>query len=623
MNGYMGRILRVNLTTGDIQAEPLNEAYARQFVGGSGLACRYLYDMIDANTDPLGPANPLVFMTGPLVGTSAPSCGRYVVCARSPLTGIWGEANAGGYWGPALRFAGYDGIIVTGQSPQPVYLYVHDGQAELRDASHLWGLDYYAVHDVLKSELGDDRARLAAIGPAGENGVRFAAILNDNGRAAGRTGMGAVMGSKRLKAVAVSGRNRVPLADPAAFRVAARQATAVVRQDFSSGMFRDLGTAGWMDPGSQLYGDVPMKYFSQGEFDGAFNLSGSSMAETILTRNSACYGCPIGCGRVVAITEGPYAIPETDGPEYETLCALGTLLLLDELGPVVHLHRRCNALGIDTISAGVTIAFAYHLFEQGVLTLADTGGVKLCWGDPAGALHLLDLLVLSASEGLARREKGLGELLAEGTRALGEHFGRSAEAAQVKGLEIPMHEPRAFSGMALAYATSPRGACHVQGDPYQVDIGLTVPELGLVEGDRFGVEGKAEMVARSQDWRALYNALIMCQFCNPPVNLTVDLINAATGWGIGIDDLLPMGERIFQLKRLLNIRLGVTPADDVLPALVLQPLPDGATGGYVPDMEALLRDYYQVRGWDPATGGPTPARLAALGLPQILPQVGA
>lgn len=606
MNGYLGRILRVNLTTGDIQAEPLNEAYARQFVGGSGLACRYLYDLIDADTDPLGPDNPLVFMTGPLVGTSAPSCGRFVVCARSPLTGIWGEANSGGSWGPALRFAGYDGIIITGQSDRPVYLTIHDGEVELRDAGHLWGLDFYAAHDVLQAELGDTRARVAAIGPAGENLVKMAAVFNDNARAAGRTGMGAVMGSKRLKAIAVSGRGKVPLADPEAFRAAAKAATAIVREDFSSEMFRDLGTAGWMDAGSQLYGDVPMKYFTQGEFDGAFNLSGSSMTETILTGNSSCYGCPIRCGRVIEIQDGPYAIAETDGPEYETLCTFGTLLLVDDLGAVAALNRRCNELGVDTISSGVTIAFAYHLFDQGVLTEADTGGVALCWGDPAGAFHLLELL--------ARREEGLGALLAQGVRAMGLHYDRLTEAAHVKGLEIPMHEPRAFGSMALAYATSPRGACHVQGDPYQVDIGMEVPALGLHSSDQFSVEGKAQMVARSQDWRALYNALIMCQFCNPPVELTVDLINAATGWGISVDDLMTLGERLSQLKRLLNCRLGMTAADDQLPDIVLQPLESGPAAGRVPDMTTLLRDYYEVRGWDPATGRPTPARLAALGL---------
>lgn len=609
----MGRILRVNLTTGDIQAEPLNAEYARQFVGGSGLACRYLYDLIDAGTDPLGPENPLVFMTGPLVGTAAPACGRFVVCARSPLTGIWGEANAGGWWGPALRFAGYDGIIVTGQSDQPVYLHVHgaapDGAVELRDAGHLWGLDFYTAHDALKAELDDRRARVAAIGPAGENQVRMAAVFNDNARTAGRTGMGAVMGSKRLKAIAVSGRGRVPLADSDAFREAAKAATAVVREDFASVMFRDLGTAGWMDPGSQLYGDVPNKYFTQGSFEGAFNLSGSTMTETILTKNSTCYGCPIGCGRVIEIAQGPYAIAETDGPEYETLCSFGTLLLVDDLGAVAALNRRCNELGVDTISAGVSIAFAYHLFDAGVLTEGDTGGVALCWGDPAGAFHLLELL--------ARREEGLGALLAQGVRAMGAHYGRSEEAAHVKGLEIPMHEPRAFGGMALTYATSPRGACHVQGDLYQVDIGMAVPELGLEEGDRFATEGKALMVARTQDWRALYNALVMCQFCNPPVGLTVDLINATTGWGIGVDNLLPMGERIFQLKRMLNCRLGVTAADDQLPALVLQPLEDGGTEGYVPRMEEMLRDYYRVRGWDPVTGRPTRARLATLGLADI------
>ncbi len=603
----MGKLLLVDLERGRIEAEELNMEWARQFVGGSGLACRYLYDLVDADTDPLGPDNPLIFMTGPLVGTRAPSCGRYVVCARSPLTGIWGEANCGGFFGPELRFAGYDGIIVTGQAAQPVYLCIREGQAELRDAAHLWAQDTYQTQTTIQEELGDKRLRVACIGPAGENLVKLAAIMSDQARAAGRTGLGAVMGSKKLKAVAVRGHEKVPLFDEEAFREAAKEATEIVRHDFATEMYRIAGTAFWVDT-ALMMGDMPVKYFTRDFFEEGAALSGATMAETVLTKRSACYRCPIGCGRVIKIEEGPYRLAEGDGPEYETLATFGSLLLIDDLAAVATLNRLCNAYGLDTISAGVTVAFAYRLFEQGVIDQQETDGLVLEWGDPEGAMALVKMI--------ARRE-GFGAVLAEGTRAMGTRYNRLEEAAQVKGLEIPMHDPRAFFGTALSYATSPRGACHMQGNGgYGVDMGMAVEELGILPGDRFGLEQKAIVAARAQDWRALYNAMIMCQFANPPVANILALLNMATGWELRVDDLLPLGERIFNIKRALNCRLGLTAADDHLPEIVLRPLA-GDTEGHVPDMERLLADYYQYRGWDPDTGQPKADKLLLLDMGRV------
>ncbi len=607
MSGYMGKLLLVDLENGLIEEEELNMEWARQFVGGSGLACRYLYDLVDAHTDPLGPDNPLIFMAGPLVGTPAPSCGRYVVCARSPLTGIWGEANCGGFFGPELRFAGYDGIIFKGQAAQPVYLHVRDGQAELREAAHLWGQDTYQTQTTIKEEWGEKRLRVACIGPAGENLVRFAAIMSDHARAAGRTGLGAVMGSKKLKAVAVRGRAKVPLFNGEAFREAAKETTEILRTDFATEMYRIAGTAFWVDM-ALMMGDMPVKYFRRDSFEEGTALSGATMAETILTKRSACYRCPIGCGRVIKIEEGPYNLAEGDGPEYETLGTFGSLLLIDDLAAVSILNRLCNAYGLDTISAGVTVAFAYQLFEQGVIEEKDTGGLVLEWGDPEAAIALVKMI--------ARRE-GFGAVLAEGTRAMGKLYNRLEEAAQVKGLEIPMHDPRAFFGTALSYATSPRGACHMQGNGgYGVDMGMAVEELGILPGDRFGLEEKAIMVARAQDWRALYNAMIMCQFANPPVANILAMLNMATGWELSVDDLLPLGERIFNIKRALDCRLGLTASDDHLPGIVLRPL-EGGTEGHVPDMEKLLADYYQYRGWDPNTGRPQAEKLRALDMVRV------
>ena len=605
MNGYLGRILRVDLTAGRTWDEPLDEALARAFVGGSGLAARLIYDLVDGQTDPLGPENPLVFMTGPLVGTAMPSAGRLSVCALSPLTRIWGESNTGGFVGPELRFAGYDGILITGRADQPTWLSVVDGRAELHDAGDLWGLDSYATQERVRQAMGEPKARVLCIGPAGEKQVKMAAVMNDHGRAAGRTGMGAVMGAKNLKAIGLRGSGKVPLADPDGFKEVVREINAGLDEDMAAMAIQMAGTAGYVDM-ALMYGDLPVRYFQQGEWAEGSNLSGILMVEQFQNRNVACYRCPIACGRE---TRAPrYGVEKVDGPEYETLGALGAMNLVDDLEAVIYAGHLCNVYGLDTISTGVTIALACELATRGLLSPAETGGIELRYGDPALLHRLVELTA---------HRQGFGDWLAEGSAALAERCGVPELAATVNRLEVPMHDPRAFVGMAITYALSPRGACHMEGDMYGVDTGQgPAVELGIIPGERFeSSEEKGRVAARQQAWRNLYNALTLCEFQNPGVERLLAALNSVTGWGLAADDLMTLGKRIVTLKRRLNMRRGLTRADDRLPDLLLQPLSDGGTEGHVPDMAALLAGAYAEYGWDPDTGAPTAATLQDLGVP--------
>ncbi len=604
MNGYIGKILHVDLTAGELWDEPLEENLARAFVGGSGLAARLLSDMPVSEIDPLGAENPLILMTGPLVGTSMPSAGRCSVCAIAPLTGIWGEANTGGFIGPELRFAGYDGIIITGKSDHPTWLSIVEGEAALRDGAELWGLDSYETQDRARELMGEPKARVACIGAAGENMARMAAVMNDHGRAAGRTGMGAVMGSKRLKAIALRGTAKVPLADPEEFKTVVREIIADIDEDMAAMALRMAGTAGYVDM-ALMYGDMPIRYYQQGEWEPASNLSGVLMVEQYQNRNTACYRCPIACGRE---TRAPrYGLEKVDGPEYETLAALGSLAMVDDLEAVIYAGHLCNVHGLDTISTGCTIALACEMFERGVITAEDTGGLEIRYGD-VGIVHRL-------IEMMAHRE-GFGDLLAEGSTALAERFGVPDLAVTVNGLEAPMHDPRAFSGMAATYALSPRGACHMEGDMYGVDTGQgPAIELGILPGDRFDTsEEKGHIAARQQAWRNVYNALTLCQFQNPGVERLLRALNAATGWDMEPDDLMTVGKRIVTLKRLINLRRGLTRADDSLPDLLLKPLDDGGTEGFVPELEELLAGAYAEFGWSAETGRPTSETQEHLGL---------
>ena len=454
-----------------------------------------------------------------------------------PVDRHLGESNSGGFLGPELRFAGYDGIVVTGEASDPVWLSIADGQARLRGAGPLADLDSYETQRAIRAELGDGAARVACIGRAGKNRVRFASVMNDHGRAAGRTGMGAVMGAKNLKAIAVRGRGSVPVADRAEL---AHVATAV--RDHSR---EDVAAA--------------------------------------------------------------YALDRADGPEYETLGALGALLEIDDLEAVIAAGHRCNAHGLDTISTGATIALACELTERGILDAKKSGGLEIRFGDPSILHRLIEMI--------AARE-GIGDLLAEGSAAVAGHFGAPELAATVKRLEVPMHDPRAFSGMAVAYALSPRGACHMQGDMYSVDTGqIALDELGITPGDRFdSSDEKGRVAARQMAWQSLYNAMILCQFQNPPVGLIAGALTAVTGWDLSPDDLMTIGHRIAGLKRLINVRLGVGADDDVLPPAFQTPLDEGGTLGNVPDVEELLAGAYAEFGWNPDTGRPTDDTIARLGL---------
>jgi len=605
MSTSFGHLLHIDLTGGEVAPLALDPAHVADFIGGSGLAVRLLWDHITPQTDPLGPENPLLFMTGPLTGTGGPAVGRFAVCARSPRTGLWGESNCGGFWGPELRFAGYDGLLITGRASKPVYLWIQGGRAELRDAGHLWGrTDTYTTQDAIRDELNRPRAQVVTIGPAGERMIPLANLVTGQGRAAGRTGMGAVMGSKNLKAIVVRGTGRPSLADAERYHELRRRTNRELKEHPVSISLRMAGSAAGAEF-FDMFGSLTARYFTQGQFPAVGQISGAAMAETILTGISACHGCVIGCGRRVTVAEGPYAGPEIDGPEYETICGFGPQLLIDDLSAISHLGHLCDCYGLDTISNSGTIAFAFYLFDRGIIGPQDTGGLELRWGDAEAAARLIELLV---------REDGFGALLAQGSLALGRRFGVEELAVQVNGLEVPYHDPRAFSSMALVYATSPRGACHNQGDYYMVEFGQTDDELNIPLLDRHQEEGKAKHVAVHQDWRSVCNSLVLCLFASVPVGDAVALLNAATGRDWDIAEMLRVGRRIWNLKRAFDCRLGLTRAGERLPRLLLQPLADGPTGGYVPNLELLLREYYDMRGWDPETGRPTRETLGELGL---------
>ena len=612
MNSYAGKLLIVDLTTGKSHDEPLNEKYAADYIGGAGLAARYLYDAIDAHTDPLSPDNPLIFMTGPLDVTAAPSSGRFVVVARSPQTGLYGEANAGNFFGPDLKLAGYDGIIVRGKSPTPVYLLIRDGKVELRDAARLRGKTTYDTGDAIRAELDDQKLTVAAIGPAGENLVKYALILSTNPRGkkgiAGRCGMGAVMGSKNLKAIAVrAGKQKIALHDPAAFQAALRPAIEMLPDDNITQVWRAVGTSGSIDY-LGLLGDLPVKYWTQATFDFG-KISGNTLAETILTGHATCHACVVACGRKVERAAG-HALPHAEGPELETLVAFGSLMLNDDLNLITYIGSQCDALGLDSISTGSTIAFATFLREQGLVPASAFDRMNLRWGDLQQTLQLVYMIA---------QRQGLGDALAEGTRAFGARYGVEGLAVQVNGLELAMHDPRALGGMALVYATSPIGASHNQAEYYMVDAsGKIVEELNITAIDRFQTQGKPANVVRHQDWRAVSASLVQCIFPNPPAKNTVEMLAAATGYDLTLSNVLSYGERIWNLKRALNIKLGYAArANEKLPELLLKPLADGGTEGHTVELEPMLREYYAYRHWDWETGKPRRDKLLALGMPEI------
>jgi aldehyde:ferredoxin oxidoreductase len=615
--GYHRRILRVNLTDGEIGIETPDDVFYRRYLGGAGFIAYYLLKEVPPGTDPLGPENRLIFACGPLTGAPLAGSGRNAIGARSPLTGAVGEADVGGFWGAELKAAGFDAIVLSGQAASPVYLWVYDGQAELRDASHLWGLENKRTHTAIREEMGESRARIALCGPAGEKLVRYAAVVADLKHTAGRAGLGAVMGAKGLKAVAVRGTGKLPVADPAQVGALARWLRDNYRE--LMGKFPDLGTGISVVPYNRS-GALPVHNFRDGHLDGADVLGREGLAEHVVAHMESCYACAVGCKKVVVLDE-PYPVdPAYGGPEYETVAALGSNCGVTDVYAVTKASERCNALGLDSISTGGTIAFAMECFEQGLLTLQDTDGLDLRFGDPEAMLQLVELIAA---------RQGIGDLLAEGTKRAAEQIGGGAErfALHVKGQELPLHDPRIQHGLGLGYAVSYTGAdhCHSAFDSsYEQEPSMDgVRNLGVLEpmpATWLGPE-KVRAIIYGGLRSHLNNCLGLCNFLPYRNDQVVEAVRAVTGWDTNAWELWKAAERLVTVARAFNVRQGFTPADDRLPSRMAEAL--GAGEPIDPAaVEAALPLYYEMMGWDPATGVPRPAKLHELGIGWVSEMLG-
>jgi aldehyde:ferredoxin oxidoreductase len=618
MFGFMGKILRVNLTSGEISEEPLPEKEARMFLGGSGLATKYLFDELEPGVDPLGPENKLIYMTGPLTGTISPSSGRFSAVTKSPQTGFWGSANSGGRWGLDLKKSGFDGIIIEGAATKPVLLVIDDGKAELRDAEDLWGKGVKETTGLIKERLGKS-FNVSCIGIAGENLVKYAAIMNDVHRALGRGGMGAVMGSKRLKAIAVTGTNKISIANKEAFVDAAKKASDFVNESLLKMTLEVYGTDMVLDL-VNVKGGLPTRNWQTGSCTYADNINGPAINEKILTGKKACFSCPIACGRLSEVKSGKYAC-KGEGPEYESVGAFGPMCDVDDLEAITYAHLLCNEYGLDTVSAGSTIAFAMECYEKGILTKAETDGLELTFGDPDVMIELVHKIV---------RREGIGNLLAEGSKRAAKQLGQGSDrfAMQVKGLELPAYDCRATKITGLGFATANRGGDHitayVQG-PTFLEIPFLIVEESTIEDAMKENPAEARVVKELEDALTVFDAVGACKFMGMALMAEdiVPVIAEATGWEFDENDFRQAGERIFNLARAFNIREGCTRADDTLPKRLLEePLSDGPAKGQVVDLDPLLDAYYEFRGWDKATGRPTAAKLKELGLGDLIDKMG-
>ncbi len=609
MKGYMGKLLRVNLGSGRIAEEPVSPEHARNYIGGSGMGIRLAYDEIPPEADPLGPENRLLFMTGPVTGTSLGTSGRYQVVFKAPLTEMLCDSSSGGHWGTALRRAGYDGLVVEGAASEPVYLYVEEGKAEIRAASQHWGKDTFAAQEDIRQEIGQRGVRVAVIGPAGEKGVLYSAILNDDARAAARGGGGAVMGAKRLKAIAVRGSAEVQLADPEGFTELARAINRRNATDPDLEALRKYGTADVLDSRWAI-SDIPVKNWSVGSTEAVCTaIGGRRIYELMPRRHSACHRCTIGCARWTRIEEGPYRM-DAPGPEYESTAALGTLCMVLDVRAVCYANHLCNLYGLDAISTGSTLAFAMECVEKGLLASQDLDGIELRWGSAEALIRMIEKI---------GRGEGAGRLLGLGTRRLAQKLGGGSKewAVQVKGLELPMHDARAGFAWASNYATASRGGCHLHGMTDLYEEGENpIPEWGFTGTyTRLSDTGKAEMTRFAQNWAHVLDSLVLCYFATvllKPSDFCA-LLKAATGSALRPEDLLCIGDRINALHRAYNWRCGIRREDDTMPVRAMTPLKEGGAAGKVPDLAAQLERYYRLRRWE-ADGRPSRAVLLELGL---------
>jgi aldehyde:ferredoxin oxidoreductase len=642
LKGYTGKILHVDLTSGSLKIEKPPEELYRTYMGGSALGLYYLLKNTPAGADPYGPENTLSFMLAGITGAPIAGQSRATVVAKSPLTGGAGDSQAGGFWPAELKFAGFDGIVIRGISPRPVYLWINRGEVELRDAGHLWGKTTTEVEKALAEELEDERIQVAQIGPAGEKLVRFAAIMNMATRAHGRTGMGAVMGSKKLKAVVVrGGKKKLPMADPARVRTIMQPSVANVRNDEDVWALAKYGTLGILE-GQSAAGGLPNRNYTSGSmgYERAAAIGGERLFTDLLRGadednqlkqgRETCYSCAVRCKRVVETEwEGRAIDPRSGGPEYETSSVFGSYCDIDDIRAIAYANQLCNQFGVDTIAAGATMAFAIDCFEQGLITAEDTGGIELRWGDAGAMIAMLEKTL---------NREGFGDVLAEGSARAATRIRNGAEdlVVAVKGTELPAHMPQVKPSLAVIYAVNPFGADHqssehdpsytprvVENSPDKygkrmADIGLTDPQPRDVLN-----EAKVEYALTTQYAYSALDTADVCQFVFGPawqllgMKDLADVISAVHGEETTVDDLMTLGARRLNMLRAFNAREGITRERDTLPKRLFTPLEGGPSNGKSVDreeFEAALEIYYEKAGWDPITGNPTAETLDGLGL---------
>jgi aldehyde:ferredoxin oxidoreductase len=608
MNGWIGKILRVDLSNSSFVVEDLDPDMAKDYVGGRGLAEKYLVDEVDPTVDPLSEDNKLIFATGPLTGTGLIASSRYMVVTKSPLNNCIACSNSGGYFGPEIKYAGYDMIILEGKAPEPVYLMIKDDVIEFKSAADLWGKQTDETEDLIRAEIGSQwkgrEFRIASIGPAGEKLCRVACIINDKSRAAGRSGVGAVMGAKNLKAIAVMGTKGIPVPDRTKFRDIIKATIAKNRSDVAKVTAQALpifGTSVLVNIINES-GILCTNNFQTGVFPDAMKISGETIRDTILKRNKGCFACPMACGRSTVIKDKKYE-GEGEGPEYETVALMGASCGINDLAPVTKANYLCNQLGMDTIDVGNIVACLMELFEKGYLPEKDIG-FKANFGNGEALVKLTTMMGL---------REGIGDVMAEGGYALAEKYGHPELFMGVKKQGLPAYDPRGVQSMGLSYATANRGACHVRS------YGIAVEILGVNQKlDPFESKGKPAVIKAFQDFTGVIDSSGLCLFVSLAegfgVNDMVDMLEVCTGAGYTAENVLLAGERIWNLERLFNLKAGITKADDTLPPRFLkEPMPEGPAKGRVSKLDEMLPEYYSLRGWS-ADGVPSPGKLAELGL---------
>jgi len=624
-HGYNGKILHVDLTKGALNIEKPEDSFYRRYLGGSALGLYYALTKIPPQADPLGPENVLVLALSVLTGVPISGQSRMTAVAKSPQTDAIGDSQCGGFWPAEMKFAGYDALVLSGRSPKPVYLWLHDGEAELRTAEHLWGRETGEVESTLRQELGDRKIEVLQCGPAGEKGVRFAALINMCSRANGRTGMGAVMASKNLKAVAVHGKDRPTTADGSKVRELAKWGVSNLEESAVIGLSL-LGTAELV-PLQNETGGLPTRNFNSGVFGDFMAISGQRMNETLVKHRTTCFGCVLRCKREVAITEGPYPVdPRYGAPEYETVSTFGSYCCVNDLKAIAKANEICNRYGMDTISCGATIAWAMECFESGILTAKDTGGIQLNFGNAEAMVTLTGMI--------ARRE-GLGDLLAEGSARAAAVIGKGSEdfLITIKNKELPAHMPQVKRSLALIYAVNPFGPDHMSSEhdeSYEPDLGFLnrLSELGLKHPRPSQVldEEKVRFAFRTQCFYSLMDSLNVCHFVFGPgwqlygPGQLVELVRAVTGWDITLDELMVVGERRINMMRAFNAREGIDHKEDVIPQKLMSPLKGGPTDGVAiteDEFRKAKEAYYTLAGWDNPRGTPDRDKLKDLSLEWI------